>query len=94
MVDWQVGPCMLVYGSVHGIVHGYVLVVVYLDLVRLYLGVGGGLGGDGDEVVTVVLSCTDPCTNMQGPACPSTKTQIPPHLICRHRDYMILLLHF
>ena len=36
-----------------------------------------------------------PCTDaMHGPACPSTKTQIPPHQTCRHQDYMILLLLF
>ena len=34
-----------------------------------------------------------PCTDtMHGPACPSSQTQIPPHLTYRHQDYMILLL--
>ena len=36
-----------------------------------------------------------PCTDtMHGPACPSTKTQIRPHLTYRHQDYMIMLLSF
>ena len=34
-----------------------------------------------------------PCIDaMHGPACLSTKTQIPPHQTCRHQDYMKLLL--
>ena len=34
-----------------------------------------------------------PCTDtMHGPACPSSQTQIRPHLTCRHLNYMILLL--
>ena len=35
--------------------------------------------------------CTDP---MHGPACPSSQTQIRPHLTSRHQDYMILLLNY
>ena len=34
-----------------------------------------------------------PCTDaMHGPACPSTKTPIPPHQLKPHQDYIILLL--
>ena len=40
----------------------------------------------------IMVGC--PMKSMHGPACPSTKTQIRPHLTGTQQDYMILLLCF
>ena len=47
----------LVHWLVHGMVHGCMVVGVLPGLVRLGLGIGGVLDGDGKEVVGVVSGC-------------------------------------
>ena len=55
------------HGSVHGVVHGALGVLP--GLVRLDLGIGGGLDGGGEEVVGVV-SCTTHAPTHARPSLP------------------------
>ena len=57
-VDGQAGPCMA-----HGMVHGWRSCVCTTWIGEVGLGVGGGLDGDGEEVVVgvVLISTHAPC---------------------------------